>query len=226
MGDAVAGFGTGYALATILGVAWVAVTGDVRVTWGLTVLSTIALWAGLGGGPLLASRTKGTGNLGYDLGWRFVPRVDIPVGIGVAVVSQLFVLPFVGVALRLLFPDGRISQSSQEMAKSVGGIRLVVLVLIFAIGAPLVEELFFRGLLLRSIDRRLGAAPAVLISGAVFGLVHAEGGSLASTVIVVVSLAVFGWILGHLAVHYRRLGPGLVAHVTFNLFAVAALFAR
>lgn len=223
LGDAAGGVAVGYGLAMVVGVVWIGITGDRTVVWGLTVLSTIALWVGLAGAPVLASRSKGTGSLRQDMGWHLVPRTDIPVGIGVAVLAQMVVLPAVSYAIRVIDEGVRITQDSQEMAESVSGLRLAVLLAVFALGAPLVEELFFRGLLLRSLENRWGSTAAVVLSGALFGLVHLEGSSGLAIVAVVVSLALLGWALGWLTVRFGRLGPALVAHVTFNLFAVVAL---
>lgn len=223
LGDAAGGVAVGYGLAVVVGAVWIGVTGDTTVVWGLTVLSTVALWVGLAGAAVRASRVKGTRSLGHDMGWHVVPRTDIPVGIGVAVLAQMVVLPAVSYALRLIDNGLRITQESQEVAESTSGFRFVVLLAIFALGAPLVEELFFRGLLLRSIQHRWGSTAAVALSGAFFGLVHLEGSSGLAMVAVVVSLALLGWALGWLTVHFGRLGPALVAHFAFNAFAVAAL---
>jgi len=42
-------------------------------------------------------------------------------------------------------------------------------------------------------------------------------------ILVMVSLTVFGAVLATLAVRTGRLGPGIVAHATFNLFTVVFL---
>ena len=56
------------------------------------------------------------------------------------------------------------------------GLGLAVLAPFLIIGAPLVEELFFRGLVLRSLSRRGGAVLAVVGSSVLFGLVHFQTG--------------------------------------------------
>lgn len=225
LGDAAGGAAAGYGLALVVGVIWIGVTGDKTVVWGLTILSTVSLWVGLAGAPLRASRVKGTGSLRDDMGWHLVPRTDIPVGIGVALLAQLVVLPALAALLRLIDRGVSISQDSQQLAESVSGVRLAVLAAVFAIGAPLVEELFFRGLLLRSLQNRWGSKAAVVASGGLFGLVHLEGSSALAAVAIVLSLALLGWMLAWLSVHFGRLGPALVAHVVFNSIAVASLLA-
>jgi membrane protease YdiL (CAAX protease family) len=86
------------------------------------------------------------------------------------------------------------------------------------VGAPLVEELFFRGLLFRAL---LGRAPvpvpvAVVVSALLFALAHFEAVQFAG-------LAVFGVVLALLAWRTGRLMPGIGAHAAFNLAAVVSV---
>ena len=50
----------------------------------------------------------------------------------------------------------------------------MLLVLIVVIAAPIVEELFYRGLLLRALERRVGNGWAVVWCGLIFGASHFE----------------------------------------------------
>jgi membrane protease YdiL (CAAX protease family) len=78
--------------------------------------------------------------------------------------------------------------------------------------APLVEELFFRGLLLQSLWRLTGLAwPAVLLSAALFGLVHLPVPQS------VLPLVTMGCVLGYLRLRHRSLGLCIAVHVLFNL---------
>ena len=90
------------------------------------------------------------------------------------------------------------------------------------VGAPFFEELFFRGVLLRALARLFGTfggwvgpALAIVVTGVLFGLAHAESLQL-------LGLAVFGIILSFVAYRTGRLGMNMVAHATFNLMALAA----
>ena len=93
---------------------------------------------------------------------------------------------------------------------------MILLVALLAVGAPLVEELFFRGLLMRSLQTRMPTAPAILVSSILFALAHFELAELAG-------LALFGVVLGVLAWWTGRLGPSISAHMAFNAAAVAAV---
>jgi uncharacterized protein len=86
----------------------------------------------------------------------------------------------------------------------------VVIVLVgFAavVSAPVVEEIFFRGFLYRSLRNRMGIVPACLIVGAVFGLGHWQYPLLVRPV-----LAAFGVIACLLYERTGSLLPGIAMH--------------
>ncbi|MBA2438666.1 MAG: CPBP family intramembrane metalloprotease [Acidimicrobiia bacterium] len=87
-----------------------------------------------------------------------------------------------------------------------------------AVAAPLFEELFYRGLWLRAVERRWGTGWAVVTSSLVFGLIHFQVYDLPA-------LIGFGLVVAVLAVRTGRLGPAIWAHVAFNLTAVISLLA-
>ena len=103
----------------------------------------------------------------------------------------------------------------RETAAVHGPGRVVLLYILLAAGAPLVEELFFRGLLLRGLLARLPGIPSVLVSAVLFAVAHFE-------LLQFAGLAAFGAVLGLLSWRSGRLGPGVVAHATFNAAALAA----
>ena len=61
---------------------------------------------------------------------------------------------------------------------------------------------------------------AIVGSSVFFGLSHPQDLPAAAQAVIMVSLAVFGAALATLAVKTRRLGPGIVAHATFNLISL------
>jgi membrane protease YdiL (CAAX protease family) len=89
------------------------------------------------------------------------------------------------------------------------------------VGAPLIEEIFFRGMLLRSL-----ATPVAWVAqAAVFGAAHLSPAYGLGNVGVLVAIGVLGVILGATATRYRRLGPDIATHAWFNLVATLALVA-
>ena len=94
-------------------------------------------------------------------------------------------------------------------------------VFIAVVGAPLAEEFFFRGLVQRSLERYGGRVGGLLAANALFALGHYTGAGLKATIVTVVSISVAGLVFGALASVTRRLGPSVIAHMTFNSIVVA-----
>jgi membrane protease YdiL (CAAX protease family) len=87
-------------------------------------------------------------------------------------------------------------------------------VVLFAVIAPFVEELTFRGVG-QSLLRFLGSVPSILIVGVAFGLAH----GLVEALLVLVP---FGCALAWLRDRTESVVPGMVVHALFNGVALAA----
>ncbi len=85
---------------------------------------------------------------------------------------------------------------------------------LFAVVAPVVEELTFRGVG-QSLLRFLGRWPAILLVGVAFGLAH----GLVEALLVLVP---FGIALAWLRDRTRSVLPGMVVHGLFNALALAS----
>lgn len=88
--------------------------------------------------------------------------------------------------------------------------------------APIVEELFFRGLLLRSLKSKLPVPVAIAVQAIIFGLYHLGPGVGVGAVGLVIVLTFAGAIFGVVAHRTRRLGPSMVAHFILNSLAMTA----
>jgi uncharacterized protein len=185
----------------------------------VTIGGLIGLWLGLAGGVLYAARSLGSGSVEADFGLRLRWRSDIVAGVAVGLISQyglvaLLYLPFEH------FDSGlrhRLDDQAREVTRAAhGGLQITLLFLFLAIGAPVIEELFFRGLLFRSLRRRYGPWVAIVGSAVVFGLAHFE-------LLQLPALILFGLVLGVLAEKTGRLGPGIMAHAAFNAATVVSL---
>jgi membrane protease YdiL (CAAX protease family) len=78
-----------------------------------------------------------------------------------------------------------------------------------AVIAPLLEEFLFRGWMQRTLERRLGAWPAIAITASAFGLVHADLFGLPLRI-------AFGAASGYLAWRTRSIWPSVVLHGAYN----------
>jgi uncharacterized protein len=97
---------------------------------------------------------------------------------------------------------------------------IVAIYLLAVVAAPVVEEMFFRGLVLRSLRSRLGVPLALLAQGAAFGVAHASVTLGWANLSLVVALAAAGTLYGLVAWHTRRTGATMIAHALQNLAAV------
>ncbi len=89
-----------------------------------------------------------------------------------------------------------------------------------ALFAPLVEELLFRGLLLRSLLRKTTPAWAVAISAVVFAAAHLLDPSTATLMAPLLLLATISAIR---AVRTGNLSQSIMLHVGFNLLSAILL---
>ncbi len=178
--------------------------------------------------PAVTGRRPLWGALREDYGLSLRLWPDVPLGIAVGVASQYLLVPALELPLVPFVPHlfHRLGHPAETIVGQIHGPLLVVLGLLVCVGAPVFEELMFRGLLLRSLAGRLGVlgprlgpAVAVVLTGIVFGLVHFEALQL-------IALAGFGMVLCVLAWRTGRLGPGIVAHASFNAVSLAVIAAR
>lgn len=84
--------------------------------------------------------------------------------------------------------------------------------------APLAEELFFRGFLFGGLRSSWSFWPAALLSGLIFGLVHAPTGITA-----VIPLAALGFALCFLYDRTGSVWPCMIAHAINNGLALALI---
>jgi CAAX protease family protein len=183
--------------------------------WLITLLQ-VPLWLGLLGTVAYAAK-KGHGVVA-DFGLRMQPR-DIGVGLVVGFLAQVVVIPLVYWPILKLLGEPDISVEARSLTDRAHGVGVLLLVLLTVVGAPIVEELFFRGLVLRSFERRLRPPLAIGATAVLFSLAHFQ-------VLQFLALVIFGVIAGVLAHRAQRLGPAIWAHVAFNATTVIALLLR
>jgi hypothetical protein len=167
---------------------------------------------------LIAGWVASTGGAGRATGirsWRFL---DVFAGISVALVARSIV--------ELISP----TTATLDGGLGVVDVCAVTVALLgFALVSPLMEELFFRGLVQRALGDALARAGAVL-AGTVSVLVSTcifIGAHLAAEVTVPV-VSVVAWVLvglgcGILTLLTGRLGGAIAAHVVFNGIGVALI---
>jgi membrane protease YdiL (CAAX protease family) len=98
---------------------------------------------------------------------------------------------------------------------------LVVLIVIAVVVAPIVEEIVFRGVILRGLRSRMAMVPAVLIQGLLFGASHASLAYGAGNIGLILVLSAIGIVFGFASEYSGRLGPTMWAHALVNAGAIA-----
>jgi membrane protease YdiL (CAAX protease family) len=176
------------------------------------------------GSPPASTTARGAFVEDYGLRLRLWP--DLPLGLVLGVGSQYLLVPLLELPLQPIVHNlnQQLGHPAQQLLNPVqyNTFSLVVLTILICVGSPLVEEIFFRGLLLRGLlgrfghlGRRAGPARSIVVTGLVFGLVHFER-------LQFLGLAGFGMLLAYVAYRTGRLGPTIIAHVAFNTTTIIA----
>ncbi|HYT38517.1 MAG TPA: CPBP family intramembrane glutamic endopeptidase, partial [Acidimicrobiia bacterium] len=109
--------------------------------------------------------------------------------------------------------------NNQQLLRDLDRHRDAGTVVLFVVGAvlfaPLVEELLFRGVLLRALLRKVAPATAVLLSAVIFALVHYIGDP--NTLPFLPALAGLGAVLAVTALRTGDLSASIFIHAGFNL---------
>lgn len=95
-------------------------------------------------------------------------------------------------------------------SNSVAGKVTILSLAATVVAAPVVEEILFRGIILSRLGKAMPAAPAVLLSALVFGLMHGQ-------VLWIAYAAFLGIVLALVAVKTKSILATMLMHVTFNL---------
>jgi membrane protease YdiL (CAAX protease family) len=183
-----------------------------EASFGVLAVALAGAWASYLVGMWIASQRAGSGSMVADYGFsfRWVDLVGLAVGAG----SQLVVIRVVYLPLEAVWPDtftqDRLEENAQNLVDRAGGASTLLLAAVVVIGAPVVEELFYRGLLQRSLAARFNEGLVLVGVAAIFAAVHFRPIELPG-------LFVFGLILGWAALRARRLGPAITIHIGFNL---------
>lgn len=99
-----------------------------------------------------------------------------------------------------------------------GTLGTAALLLIAVVVAPLTEEVAYRGVLYPALRERWGVTPAIVLSSAVFALLHSN------VVWLGLPILLLGILLARLFERTGSLWPPIAAHALFNLSAVAMWF--
>jgi membrane protease YdiL (CAAX protease family) len=173
-------------------------------------LAAVAMWSAQ---LWVVARALDAEGVGFMVGTSFQFRVRDLAGVPLGIASQVLLVAAVMWPLSRLFPGtfdpDRVAERADDLVSSASGGWMVVLVGIVVVGAPLVEEIVYRGWL----QPRLGAVWGTPVgTGAVavlFAAVHLQPVEFPG-------LLAFALVLGVARARSGRLGLPVVAHAAFN----------
>ena len=184
-------------------------------------LSYVVLFGGMGVVAWWVSGVFGTGDRRRDLGLEAQPLdlLLLPVGAVGLLILEAIVAQLVHAWDVPMRSNGESISQLQDHRGT-----FAVLVIAAVVGAPIFEEICFRGVIQRSLASRLPAVAAVLGSSVLFGAYHYTpefgAGNLGQAIV----LSVVGLALGTLAHLTGRLAPSMLAHAGLNALVLSILW--
>jgi uncharacterized protein len=185
------------------------------------LLAEVGLYGGFYLTCWIVSRKRGTGSVRRDFALRY-EKGDWYRGLATSFLARLAA---VVVSVVLITISEELAGTNTEVFEEYD--EQWALIVLFAVSAlvfaPFFEELFFRGLIQRSLENVLPVPAAIGLQAGIFGLFHLGGAEGAGNVGVIAATAAAGVLFGVVARKYDRLGPGIAGHAWFNLLPVVVL---
>ena len=192
----------------------------IRYEWPLMVYVAIAILSAYGPsvlGSVWISRRWGSGGVRHDFGVRF-RWVDLGWG-PVTFLSALGAE--IAVALTIVALKVPIASNTEGIAhRHIDRTYVIALGLMAVVAAPIVEELIFRGVVMRGLRSVMPAWLCVGVQGVLFGTAHFDPSRGMGNIGLVIILSSVGVMFGGSAYLLRRLAPTMVAHALFNTFVL------
>src|SRR5690606_18184755 len=140
---------------------------DIGADWLLVILIYVVLFGAMFGATVLFSRTLGSGSVRKDFGIA-IKTEDIGWG------ALTFVGTMVARLILAIFLSNVVDDPVREVGDSLDleGAVLLAFALAAIVGAPIVEEIAFRGVLQRGLTKLMGAPAAIGLQGVLFAAYH------------------------------------------------------
>lgn len=181
-----------------------------------TLILQLPLWMGLLVFPWVMARQH---NMSFAGATALTQKVrDIPIGLAAGAGTQIVALPLLYLALSPLIDSYSLSAPARAWGdKANNPLGIVLLIAIVLIGAPLVEEIFFRGVLFATLKDRCSPVLMIAVTSLVFMVFHV------GQVLQYPGLLLFGIVAGLIYYKTGRLGAAIWTHVGFNAVTVVVL---
>jgi len=152
--------------------------------------------------------------LRFDLSW--------PEDLGFGII--MFIFCFLGaqgityaISQAVGLDDSDSASNTGILEDNRGSWILFVVIFFVVVGAPLAEELLFRGFIMRYLEKFFGVVFAVVASSIIFAIPHWQpDASWQESAVLLGALAFVGLVLAIGAMVTKRLGAAIIAHALFN----------
>ncbi|MEM1263269.1 MAG: CPBP family glutamic-type intramembrane protease [Pseudomonadota bacterium] len=164
--------------------------------------------------PLLAFRRRF-----FDLGaqqWSF--RKCLGIGVGTALAVR-FLMIFVVLTGLHIGAAGQITSTTEAIIATLGTYGLWPTMAIVAVAIPIIEEVVFRGAMLRSFASHVSLRWANLSQSVLFAALH-------DSLLLFPVFVGLGYLLGSLSIRAGGLLPAIICHSVFNATGVLLLLGR
>ena len=156
-------------------------------------------------------------NFRSTIGATFLRR-DVVVGIPLGIASQLVLVNAVNWPLSRLFPDSfsfdEVSKRATDLVDEARGGWIILLGLVVIVGAPIVEEIVYRGVVQPGLVASWGRLAGILVTAALFAAIHMQPVEFPG-------LFVFALVLGWARHSTGTIGTSIVTHMAFNTTGLA-----
>ena len=183
-------------------------------TWAMA-LSIVVMWVVML--AILQRQIAETPRLSMSALQQWLQPSDIFIGLPLGIVTQVVIVNAINWPLNKIWPDifnpDDVTQRANDLVDNATGVWIVVLALVVVVGAPLVEEIVYRGALQPTLVTVWGAPMGIGVVAVLFAAIHQSVVEFPGLLAVAV---VFG-----LARHFTgRLGLSIVTHMAFNATAL------
>jgi membrane protease YdiL (CAAX protease family) len=145
-------------------------------------------------------------------------RRDVAGGIPLGIASQLILVNAVNWPLARLFPDAfsfeEVSKRASDLVDAAHGGWVVLLAVVVIVGAPIVEEIVYRGVVQPGLVASWGRTVGIVATAALFAAIHMQPVELPG-------LFVFALVLGWARHSTGTIGLSIVTHMAFNATGLA-----
>lgn len=189
------------------------------------------LLASLAAGPVFLASLVLWLNRVHPGSWARIGLRWRPSDAGWGLVGGLMLYPFVAFALAWVVQQaleaaaGRDVSAPEQVSPDIPIEAKLVAIVLAVVVAPVTEELFFRGILYRSIRDAYGVPAGLIASSIAFGAVHYISAPIADALLLQIVMVGTGLALALIYEWRANLVAPIAAHIAFNIVGITLIFA-